>query len=154
MDSGLAARLFALNASQRRIPRYVVDSAYDRTYGGRVTPEPITATAARTVSAVAAAPTSRASSDRAPAVVDVAADDNAGTGVANTADGTETDPAAGSVDAERPATRMSGGNKFEPNRTGSTGATSVGGQKHSGSTPIGSTLGKIVKSVKKALTPE
>jgi hypothetical protein len=49
---------------------------------------------------------------------------------------------------------MTGGNKFEPNRTGSKGATSVGGQRHPGSTPIGSTLGKIVKGLKKALTHE
>lgn len=44
-----------------------------------------------------------------------------------------------------------GGNKFEPQRTGSRGATTIGGQKHSGSTSIGSTLGEIVKGIKEAL---
>ena len=151
MDSGLAARLFALNASQRRIPRYVVDSAYDRTYGGRVTPEPITATAARTVSAVAAAPTSRGSADRAPAVVDVAGDDDAGTAVA---DHRRDGERPGRVAAEPPASRITGGNKFEPEQKRSDRATTVGAQRHSGSTPIGSTLGKIVKGLKKALPHE
>jgi hypothetical protein len=107
-----------------------------------------------TVSAVAAAPTSRGSADRAPAVVDVAGDDDAGTAVADTTDATESGPAAGSVAAEPPASRITGGNKFEPEQKRSDRATTVGAQRHSGSTPIGSTLGKIVKGLKKALPHE
>ena len=134
----------ALNA----VLKPLVDSAYDRTYGGRVTPPPSTVTAAAysrsAPSAVAVAPAvnSRAA-EPAPAEVDAAEDDTA----------TPT-PAADSADTARPTTRITDGNKFEPQRTGSKGATTVGGQRHSGSKSIGSMLGKIVKGIKKALTHE
>jgi len=57
-------------------------------------------------------------------------------------------------DTEPPATRTTGGNKFEPQRTGTQGTTTIGGQKHSGSMSIGSALGKIVKGIKTAVTHE
>lgn len=87
---------------------------------------------------------------RAPAAVDV----GAGAAVAGPTEATEPGRAAESADATPPTTRTTGGNKFEPNETGSRGATTVGGQRHPGSKSIGSTLSKIVKGIKKALTHE
>lgn len=134
----------ALNA----VLKPLVDSAYDRTYGGRVTPQPSTVTAAAstrsTPAAVAVEPAANSrAAEPAPAEVDAAEDDTA----------TPT-PTADSAETAPPATRATGGNKFEPQRTGSKAATTAGGPKHSGSTSIGSTLGKIVKGIKKALTHE
>jgi hypothetical protein len=74
--------------------------------------------------------------------------------VAEPTDEAEPDQAAEKADTEPAAARITDGNKFEPNQTGPKAATTDGGQKHSGSTPIGSTLGKIVKGIKKALTHE
>ena len=62
------------------------------------------------------------------------------------------DPAV--ADTEPPATRTTGGNKFEPQRTGTQGTTPIGGQRHSGSMSIGSALGKIVKGIKTAVAHE
>ena len=146
----------ALNA----VLKPMVDSAYDRTYGGRVTPQPVTATAApstqlKTVEPVVTtgAAAATASSGRASAVVDhVARPDQADAPVARTADAPDSDPAVTDADTTGPTTRITGGNKFEPNPTGANTTTSVGGQRHSGPKPIGSALGKIVKGIKKALT--
>ena len=85
-------------------------------------------------------------------VVDVVEDDDVGAAGADTSDAPETKPAAARVHTERSTTRITGGNKFEPNPTGSNGATAVGGQRHSGAESICSALGKIVKGLKKALT--
>jgi hypothetical protein len=75
-----------------------------------------------------------------PLLVDAAEPDNASTltAVADTTDATETGPPAASADTAGPTTHITGGNKFEPSLTGSNGSTTVGGQRHSGSKPIGS----------------
>ena len=144
----------ALNA----VLKPLVDSAYDRTYGGRVTPQPTTAAATPSPQSFAVeravrteAPPSATKLAPAP-VVEVAEDVDAD--VAEHTDEAEPDQAAEKADTEPAAARITEGNKFEPNQTGPKAATTVGGQKHSGSTPIGSTLGKIVKGIKKALTHE
>ena len=144
----------ALNA----VLKPAVDSAYDRTYGGTVTPEPVTvsttaatgsaplATAAKSAvsSAAATAPSRQAppvsaSSDPAPAVVDGA--------VADT---------AGPSEPDRAAATTTGGNKFEPRQTGGKTTKPPGGQNSSGSPSIGhdigSALGKIANDIKKATT--
>lgn len=151
----------ALNA----VLKPLVDSAYDRTYGGVVTPQSTTATAAASTQSVPSAaavesagstgaatlpsrPARPETSEPAPAVADVA--------LTAPADASATERAVDSAGAGPSTTPATGGNKFEPATVAANGSTTVGGLNHSGSVSIGHeigfTLGKIVKDVKKAAT--
>jgi hypothetical protein len=119
----------------------MVDSAYDRTYGGTVTPQSSTVTAA-------------ASTPSAPLAAVMPAVSTGAATPSRQAPPPSASSDAAVVDTEPPATRTTGGNKFEPQRTGTQGTTPIGGHRHSGSMSIGSALGKIVKGIKTAVAHE